>query len=346
MVEQSIETKKAEIEFRRKLAEQHAGGPVYFEDEPDAEEITEIMAERMAGTRRLADELGAAGVSLSPYMEIGAERCQRALVLENEYGCHGVAADISLDSLLFAERIAEADGYREMPVRVCCDAERLPVRKGAARFAFCYQTLHHFLDPSPVVAELARVLAGDGAFYFDEEPVRMRARIMLFRRGNNPVDVIGRLLVKLRLADFFSDTGRAEVEAGVTETDFTVAEWARILQPFDYSGVKIDSRKLHSLHLTELLRDRSPKRWWVALMGGNVHGICRVRGNKSGSVVENPIDALVCPECLSDGIESGFELKDNKVVCRNCAAAYPSVKGVYLLFNKVIGCALYPGYFK
>ena len=39
-------------------------------------------------------------ITLSPYIEIGAERCQRSLVMENDLGLSGGAAiDISFDML-------------------------------------------------------------------------------------------------------------------------------------------------------------------------------------------------------------------------------------------------------
>src|SRR5260221_6519816 len=72
-------------------------------------------------------------------------------------------------------------GLERLPVRVCCDAYHLPFRSGSLPFVFCYETLHHFPEPGPIVAEAHRVLAPGGTFLFDEEPYRKVLHANLFK---------------------------------------------------------------------------------------------------------------------------------------------------------------------
>ncbi len=232
MAEQSLGNKRAEIQFRRKLMQQNRGEACCFIDEPDSRDVFIMIEGRMQRTREMVESIRAAGITIEPFLEVGAERCQRALVLENEFDVRGIAADISLDSMLFAEKIADHFHYTKMPIRVCCDANKLPIRPASFPFAFCYQTLHHFSDPLPMVTALWRVLNSQGSFHFDEEPVTMRGRIPLFLRGNKPVGFGQKALARLHLLDFISDTGLAETKAGVGENAFTLRQWGRILDNF------------------------------------------------------------------------------------------------------------------
>jgi SAM-dependent methyltransferase/uncharacterized protein YbaR (Trm112 family) len=345
---QDIANKRSEIEFRRKLASQTAGETIYFPDEPNSSEIMHIMDERMLRTLVMCEEMLKNDVNISPYLELGAERCQRALVLENECHASGIAVDISLESLLFASRIAEAKGFKSMPVRVCCDAHCLPIKSHSIPFTFCYQTLHHFPNPRPVSDELVRVLTNDGTFYFDEEPVRMRGKLFHFRRGNKILSSLEKVLAKLHLLDFFSSTGRAEVEAGVVEADFTLRQWGSILAQFSIDDVIVDSRLIHNRKLNKLVRSYGPSRWWVEAMGGNIHGICRrkepVPDNKD-KVNHNPIDLLICPECKQKGNETKLGLSESGMTCPYCKTIYPQVEGVHLLFCRELGHELYPEHF-
>ena len=70
-----------------------------FEDEYDKEGIEEVMLSRMKKTLEQMAELKNTGTEISPYVEIGAERCQRSLVMENDLNANGAAVDISFDML-------------------------------------------------------------------------------------------------------------------------------------------------------------------------------------------------------------------------------------------------------
>jgi SAM-dependent methyltransferase len=121
----------------------------------------------MADTAQAMERLRKRGVALSPYLELGAERGQRALVLENDFGARGAAVDLSLDMLRSTAHYGEVFHKPRMPERICCDAHTLPFRTGSLPFVFCYEFLHHFPTPAPVVKEIHRVLAPGGWFFFD-----------------------------------------------------------------------------------------------------------------------------------------------------------------------------------
>jgi SAM-dependent methyltransferase len=348
MAEQSIVNKKGEVTFRKKLAQQHRGEKHHFDEELDVAGIMDMIDWRIQRTREMAKNTYAAGICMSPFLEIGAERCQRSLMLENELGFPGIAADISLDSLLFAERIAVKYGYKKLPVRICCDANNIPVRAGAIPFVFFYQTIHHFSDPSPVLSSINRILTSRGCLFFDEEPTSMRASCKLFLRGNKPVGLMQKILTKLHLMDFVSGIGSPEVRAGITETDFTLRRWGTVLNKFDYSNVIVDSKLLHGSTLNGLLCSNGLSRFWVELMGGNIHGLCRKKQkavSASMPALHNPMDALICPECLESGSEQGLRTDNGKLVCSSCGKSYSLVKGVYMLFTKKLGSTLYPEHF-
>jgi SAM-dependent methyltransferase len=284
MTEQSLINKRGEVTFRRKLAEQHRGEKHHFDDELDEAGIMNMIDWRMHRTREMIQMQQNKRVKLTPFLEIGAERCQRSLVMENEFGYQGIAADISLDSLMFAERIADRYGHARMPLRICCDANKLPIRSGSIPFVFFYQTIHHFSDPSPVLSSINKILAPTGCLFFDEEPASVRVSCKFFLRGNKPVGLLQKILTKLKLMDFVSGIGSPEVKAGITETDFTLCRWGKVLNGFDYSDVTVDSKLLHGNKLATLLHSNGIARFWVELMGGNIHGLCRKKQKASGRV--------------------------------------------------------------
>src|SRR5690349_17063800 len=88
MEHQDLKSQKGEIEFRRLLVRQQVAGDKIFQDELDAGEMTRLLEARMQDTATRIREIGRSGVTLAPYLEIGAERGQRALVLENDVGIH------------------------------------------------------------------------------------------------------------------------------------------------------------------------------------------------------------------------------------------------------------------
>lgn len=153
MFHQTREAQKGEIEFRRKLFGQQAAGEKHFDGELDAAVLNPILADRMKKAAADFSALKSGGMAVSPYLEVGEERCQSSLAMENDLGGAGVAADISFDMLRACRHYMDVFGRKKEPLRVCCDANRLPFLSNSFPFVSCHQTLHHFPDPAPVTAE-------------------------------------------------------------------------------------------------------------------------------------------------------------------------------------------------
>ena len=232
MKRQSIKNKKGEVTYRRKLALQFEGKKTYYPGQPSKKEYLTILKERVNQSRNDFNKLKGKGIKLSPYLEIGAERGQRSLLLENEFGATGFATDISLASLKVADKLSEPLGYKKMPARVVCDAYHLPFRSNSIPFIFCYQTLHHFPDPKPVIHEIKRVLTPGGYFYFNEEPVKQWLNLRLWSRDYN-LTPLEKLLKAIGVLPFLSTIGGSEKGEGVLEEEFDINTWERALDVFD-----------------------------------------------------------------------------------------------------------------
>lgn len=181
---QSLKSKKGEIQFRKKVSEQQVDGKHIFRDELDSKNIEGVLLNRMKETYKHVSLLKRNGITVSPYLELGAERCQRSLVMENDLGASGAAVDISFYSLKSCDHYRSVFKKSKMPLRICCDAYNLPFMAGSIPFAFCYETLHHFPDPTPIVKEIHRVLSPGGHFFFDEEPFARISTSTCTRVGN------------------------------------------------------------------------------------------------------------------------------------------------------------------
>src|SRR4030042_1323048 len=126
MTQQTLDNQRGEVAFRRKLVEQQIQGKTHFEDEFDREGIEAIMLERMETTRQQIEAIRSGGAPVSPYVEIGAERGQRSLVMENEIGATGAAVDLSLDMLQSCDYYRERFKRSAIPLRVCADLYLTP----------------------------------------------------------------------------------------------------------------------------------------------------------------------------------------------------------------------------
>ncbi|MBA7631328.1 hypothetical protein ES703_38859 [subsurface metagenome] len=133
---------------------------------------------------RLFNGLRKKGIKLSPFLEIGAERTQCSMVLKNYYNADGFAVDLSKDMLQFAGVILKPLGFKKMPIRVCCDAYNLPFRNNVFPFVFCYETLHHFPEPTPVILEIKRVMQKGGFFLLASEPIKRKLKMKLWTVGH------------------------------------------------------------------------------------------------------------------------------------------------------------------
>src|SRR5262245_26842170 len=100
-VQQTLEAKRGEIEFRGLLFRRQVEGAPVLPEELDCEEMLAVARSRMdetAGRFSAEPEL-----RRSPFLEIGAERGQRAAALTERLGLSGIAADISLESLRYLD---------------------------------------------------------------------------------------------------------------------------------------------------------------------------------------------------------------------------------------------------
>lgn len=338
MSSQPNEAKRGEIAFRRLLVQQQVEGRTVLADEYDSEGIQAVLAERMATTVAQMSALRERGVQLSPYLELGAERGQRALALENDLGLTGAAVDLSLDMLRSCRHWAEVFERTRLPLRICCDANRLPFRSESLPFVFCYEFLHHFPDPAPLVAEAFRVLAPGGYFYFAEEPVRRRLHLGLYRAPKLHSTTSRRASRLRRLVDSFCAVRQCNETAwGIIENDaIPLSSWRRALRPF--AEREATTRTLRGLQVP--LEGAAVWAWALAeLFGGEIRGLCR----KSGELpeVSSPVtDCLVCPRCLSEGVEQ--RLVAEEFACPACRTTYPVVHDVLMLFEPAALAELYP----
>jgi ubiquinone/menaquinone biosynthesis C-methylase UbiE len=342
MKQQSVIAQKGEIEFRSKLFQQQVEGKSIFDDEFDTNAINEILLGRMKNTCEQMVQLKQFGVILSPYIEIGAERCQRSLVMENEIGSAGAAADISFDMLKSCEHYKNVFNKNKGPLRICCDANNLPFMSNSVPFIFCYETLHHFPDPAPVVKEVYRVLSGGGHFFFDEEPYKRILRVKLYKRKKIYSKESLRAGYIRKIFDyFFSASNCNEVEYGIIENEeISLSVWKQALSNFEEKKVKLhflrhfDSELFNPKHYVS--------NFLASLFGGGISGICRKSGSNTNKIT--PInELLICPSCLENGLESKLYKKELSFFCSVCGNKFPIIENVVFLFSLKKLKDLYPG---
>lgn len=343
---QGFSAKKGEVTFRQKLASQQSkGGRIVFPDVHNYNEMIETMRQRAATTRQAMRRLLADGIQLSPFIELGAERCQRALVLANEFDAQGIAIDISFDMLRLGEEVAKGLGYDKVPMRICCDANNLPVRDSVLSFAFCYETLHHFPDPSPIIKELARVLGDQSILYFDEEPVKgsIYRFTRLYQRHGHRLSPFENILNRLGILPLISKAGGIEIEHGVLEEEFDLTTWQRALDPFQNTEVIVNKRL--GLHLDNFRFGLS--KVLAGMMGGNIEVRCMNAKSQPASTPSNSlIEMLKCPTCApKHPVPLLVAQQRQGLQCDECGCFYPEIDGVLFLLEISLGRSLYPEYF-
>ena len=341
MKRQSAISQLGEIEFRRKLVRQQVNGENLLDDEFDRTGIETILRERMNTTLDQMTALRERGFALSPYVEIGAERSQRSLVMENEIEAEGAATDISYDMLKSCDYYRSVFNKRKIPLRVCCDANNLPFETNSLPFVFCYQTIHHFPDPTPIIAEAHRVLCPGGRFLFAEEPYRNILHINLYR-GRKIYS--GRSLQRSRLRraidHFFCEATCNEVEHGILENhDIPVSSWQRALAPFSEKDVDlVSARRIRS----KAFEPPSRVKYLITLLlGGSIAGVCRKAGVYTPSS-RSILQLLICPTCRQLGREVSLGLRDAALSCIQCQSRFPTVSGVLFLLSRGKLAELYP----
>jgi SAM-dependent methyltransferase/uncharacterized protein YbaR (Trm112 family) len=342
MKQQGLGSQRGEIEYRRAMVRHEVGGQRAPDEESPADEVTRLIDERMKTTAARMRQVASAGAVLAPYLEIGAERGQRALVLENDFAVHGAAADISLDMLKSTAHWAHRLALPNLPLRVCCDAHTLPFRSGSLPFVFCYQTLHHFPDPAPILSQIWRVLAADGLFFFDEEPFRRVLRQHHFHPAD-PGPGAGRARrAAFRVLQFFSDPGQDEAVHGIVENhSIPPAQWRSLLERFSERDVTLSSVRGRVRSSLDAPAPGPLTRAIHHLFGGSIGGHCRKTGGPAIGAARIE-DALACPICLESDTECSLEDGGDAWVCAGCGTNYPVIDGVLLLLVPEKRATLYP----
>jgi len=338
---QPTEAKKGEIEFRRKLAQQHIGGVELIADEFDKSTIEKILSERMTKTYDQISALRDKGLPISPYIEVGAERGQRSLVLENDLDAAGVAFDISFDMLKSCEYYATLYNKKKLPFRICADANNLPFLSNTVPFFYCYETLHHFPTPVPIVNEIHRVLTPGGSMFFDEEPFKKVLHLNLYTRDKNySTKVLNRSVFKQAIDYFFSAQSCNEVDHGIIENDdISLKEWKKAFKPFSELNVSLTSLR----RITTSMYPRKNLLLFpiVYLLGGSISALCRKAG-KIPTYFPPIHETLMCPTCRESGVESGLYLEGQAYKCHRCGISYPIYDGILFLFTPEKLHELYP----
>ncbi len=273
---QTPEQKQAEITYRKNL---NQGG--YEDAEPTKVELVQELRNRNNKTRLDFQELQRQDRDLSPFLEIGAERGQRAMLLSSEFGEQGIMLDLSYESLKQSREIKSTLKLNKIPQPISADAYKLPFKSNSFELVFIYQTLHHFPDPEPIIEEAYRVLKPKGVFFFNEEPVMQKFNLKLWRRPTKlrwwekPLKWIG-------LLHFISEIGKSETDAGIIETSFDLPAWENALNKFK----KVEATlTVFPFGPTAILKkSNSSNSGWLSssglvttllyLLGGNIHAIC------------------------------------------------------------------------
>jgi len=342
---QTVDNLRGEIAFRAKLAVQHVSGEVLLPDYYRKADHDKILRDRIEATHRKMGELASAGINLSPFLELGAERGQRSLVLTNDFGARGVAVDISYHQLKSMEHFAALFDRPKLPLRICCDANYLPFKSNSFPFVFCYEFLHHFPSLGPIVREIHRVAGG--YFYFDEEPFRRALKLALYRQRSKIYSertLRRRWYVRL-LESFISEAPCDEVEHGIIENDaLSLTEWLAALSVFEQRDIELVSLERFRSKLDRRIELRNLPNY---LLGGSIGGLCRKALERRPDGPLDLRDTLTCPDCLMEKRARAPEEPSLVEVhrgyqCTGCGTTYPWSEGIIFLLPPPQLERLYP----
>lgn len=346
---QTIENIKAEIAFRDKLAKQHVTGEVLVPNYYTKNEHDKIMLQRVNATKSAMENLQKHGHTLSPFIELGAERGQRALVLQNDFGAEGFAVDISHAQLKTMEYFAEFLGYSKLPLRVCCNAYNLPFKSNSFLFAFCYAFLHHFPNPQPILKEIFRVLS-DGSFFFDSEPFKRIFTLNLYQQSAKNYWKKNKLLNFLE--SFIAVPYSEEEKYGILENDnISLSDWIAHFSVFENKELYLKYPRF-SKWSTKLDRKVSILNLPNAIVGGTISGLCtKEEDNKEWKYPENLYDFLACPACqVSESVSSlespSLVKYSDFLKCELCEAEYPIINNIIVLLTPQELMEFYPQFTK
>ncbi|OGD89371.1 hypothetical protein A3D81_00595 [Candidatus Curtissbacteria bacterium RIFCSPHIGHO2_02_FULL_40_17] len=337
---QTQEAKIGEVLFRQKLVNQHLGKDRLFFHESSAKQIRNILKERVASSHKIFQDLSRSKISLSPFLEVGAEKCQRSALLASKFNSTGFALDLSLESLKSAPFFAKNLGLKKVPNLICADAENLPFENNSFSFVFAFETLHHFPTPQKVLQEMRRVTADFGYVYFSEEPIKQDLNLKLWRRGYN-LNSIEKILKKMLVLPFISKIGAAENQFGVLENEFSTKLWEKSLKDFIGASITIEPTfwgpKQKLINTGKRWPINLATRLTISIEGGGITVLYKKSGTEQRKKTKLT-DLLRCPLCKKLNI-TRFK---NKIICKFCRARYPIVNSVYVLIEPKLRKRLYP----
>ena len=341
MKQQSLSSKTGEVRFRKKLVNQHKGLTTFYPTHTNAQQNLKLLRERAQRTFQIFSDLKNQKIALSPFLEIGGEKCERAAVISSKMKGVGAVVDISAESLESAKFFCIKIGLKKLPIRICADCYHLPFLDNSFAFAFTFQTLHHFPDPMPVVDEVYRVISPGGYFFIDEEPVKQLLNIPLFRRDFN-LRWWEKILKAALILPFISKIGKSEVDEEVLEESFASNVWERALNsfeevsanliPFPY-GPRTHIQKNSRAHW---LNAKLLTLLFLSIGGGGIQALCK----KKGILTDKKFDiyqSIVCPTC-----QIRLNNHNNEFFCKKCKTVFPVKNGVHYLLPEELLSKLYP----
>src|SRR5581483_5616368 len=214
---------------------------------------------------------------------------------------------------------------------------------GSVPFVFCYETLHHFPEPAPVVQEIYRVLSPGGFFFFDEEPYKKILHINLYSgKKIYSREHLTRSTARKLLDRLFAAPTCNEVEHGVIENDeISITQWKSALAPFTKKDVQLTASENLSMKEDLFKPFNYLKLLLLILLGGKVSGTCQ--NTSPGSPTATPVlETLICPSCKLAHIEAGITRTDTAFACTRCFNVYPIFDDILFLFTPDKLAELYP----
>lgn len=337
MPTQSLKSKLGEVKYRAKITKQHSGEKVFFPNEPREREFARILKSRLDTYQKTFKNLDSKKLIKSPFLEIGAEYGLASALLETKFSARGFACDISLYSLEKAYNFAKKFNLKT-PKTICADANNLPFKSNSIPFIFIYESLHHFPDPRPVLAEIYRILSPGGTCLIGSDPIKQKFQIKLWRRPTH-LRFWEKPLKFTLVLPFISHIGKTEVEHQIIENAFPINVWQSGLSIFDQVEATIQSR----LGLTESLSKSNTKSWLspklptklaIDILGGGIQAICFKKG-QTLKPPSNLDDLLICPNCHTKKHREILLIKKGPTLtCGTCRLTYHKHHQVLTLLEK------------
>ena len=343
---QTLQNKKGEVEFRKKLAKQFEGEACSYPGEPTETEYKSIIINRIKDYTGYFEYLKKQNIPVGPYLELGGGVGQGAMLLENKFEVSGFTCDISYETLRLGDKYIKYLDYKKMPIRICTDIYNLPFKSGSIPFIFTFQTLHHLPDPKPVLKEIKRVLAPGGYFYFNEEPIAQKFNLNLWRRDRH-LRWFEKLLKATIVLHFISRIGKSETDNDILEETFSLSVWEKALNIFPKVNVVIKvfpfgpTITLEKTNKTGWIKPAYWKRFLLNALGGGIEAICQANNEKTNTKFNNIFDRLTCPNCAHKP-NLNFNQEKHAFFCPFCKSQFKRKNGIVVLIPKKQAKILYP----